>query len=59
MYMVQIKLHIEKMCEILGKRTYYRRKDCRIELTLFYKILLQIEPIFKNPKKYGLMSDIV
>ncbi len=56
-YWHYIKSHIEKMEMSLGKRSYQRRMDCRVELALFSKILNQIEPIAKDPGKYGVAKN--
>lgn len=55
-YYSRIKMHIETMEYVIGKQNYRRRKDCRVEMTLFYKLLEKIEPIISKPEKYGIVK---
>lgn len=54
-YYARIKMHIETMVKVMGKQSYIRRKDCRVEMTLFCKLLEKMEPIISDPEKYGII----
>ena len=55
-YYVRIKLHLKTMEKTMGKQSYRRRKDCRVEMTLLNKLLDKMEPIVSNPEKNGIIK---
>lgn len=55
-YYSRILQHIETMEKIIGKQRYKIRKDCRVEMTLFFKLLEKIEMIISDPEKYGIIQ---
>ena len=57
-YYVRIKLHLKTMEKTMGKQSYRRRKDCRVEMTLLNKLLDKMEPIVSNPEKNGMKEGV-
>ena len=56
-FYVYVKLHIDKMIDTIGKKSYQNRKACRVEITLFYKLFEQLIPILKDPDKHGIRKE--
>lgn len=55
-YVGYIKSHIDCMEKSIGKHEYRNGKFGKVELTLFYKLMEVIEPIVKEPQKYGIVT---
>lgn len=53
-----VMLHINKMNETIGKRAYQRRKACKVEITLLYKLFEQLMPTLMEPEKNGIPKRI-
>ena len=49
-----VERHVERMIETIGREAYQKRKACRVEITLLYKLIEQILPVLREPEKHGI-----